>query len=188
MKNTVIKYGLISGALISVMMMLTIPFHDRIGFESGGLILGYTTMVLAFLLIYFGVRSYRDTIGAGTVRFGRALAIGVLIAAISSLCYVATWEVMYFKFMPDFMDKYTAHEVDKARSSGATEAQVAAKKAEMDNLAVMYKNPLYNAALTFMEPLPVGLLIALISAGLLSRRSKRTAADAVMSGASGVRL
>ncbi|MEP6731687.1 MAG: DUF4199 domain-containing protein, partial [bacterium] len=96
MKNTVIKYGLISGALISVMMMLTIPFHDQIGFDSSGLLLGYTTMVLAFLLIYFGVRSYRDTVGGGTVRFGRALAVGVLIAAVSSMCYVATWEVMYF--------------------------------------------------------------------------------------------
>src|SRR4051812_30294997 len=100
-KNTVIKYGLISGALISLMMVLTIPFHDQIGFETTGLVVGYTTMVLAFLLIYFGVRSYRDTIGGGTIRFGRALAIGVLIAAVSSVCYVATWEVMYYKFMPD---------------------------------------------------------------------------------------
>ena len=58
MKNTVIKYGLISGALISVMMVLTIPFHDQIGFETTGIVVGYTTMVLAFLLVYFGVRSY----------------------------------------------------------------------------------------------------------------------------------
>ena len=173
MKNTVIKYGLISGILISAMMMLSISlFHDQIGFGAAGLLVGYTTMILAFLLIYFGVRSYRDTIGGGTVRFGRALAIGVLIAAVSSVCYVATWEVMYFKFMPDFMDKYSAHEVEKARASGATEAQIAARKAEMDKFAEEYKNPLYNAAYTFMEPLPVGLIIALVSAGLLSRRRK----------------
>ena len=187
MKKTVLKYGLISGALISVMMMLTIPFHDRIGFETSGLVVGYTTMVLAFLLIYFGVRSYRDTIGGGTVRFGRALAVGVLIAAVSSACYVATWEVMYFKFMPDFMDKYSAHELEKARASGATEAQLASRKAEMEKFAVMYKNPLYNAAFTFMEPLPVGLVIALVSAGILSRRRKRDAEDNVMTAAPGVR-
>ena len=180
MKNTVIKYGLISGALISLMMMLTIPFHDRIGFETSGLVVGYTTMVLAFLLIYFGVRSYRDTVGGGTVRFGRALAIGVLIAAISSACYVATWEVMYFKFMPDFMDKYSEHEMKKARASGASEAQIASRKAEMEKFAVMYKNPLYNAAFTFMEPLPVGLIVSLISAGVLSRRRKRVEGDSVM--------
>jgi len=183
MKNTVLKYGLISGALISLMMLLTIPFHDQIGFGISGLVVGYTTMVLAFLLIYFGVRSYRDTVGGGTVRFGRALAIGVLIAAVSSACYVATWEVMYFKFMPDFMDKYSAHEVAKARSSGASEEQIASRKAEMEKLAVMYRNPLYNSALTFMEPLPVGLLIALISAGVLSRRRKGDMGGGVMADA-----
>ncbi|HUQ20836.1 MAG TPA: DUF4199 domain-containing protein [Gemmatimonadaceae bacterium] len=175
-----------SGALISVMMVLTIPFHDQIGFETTGLVVGYTTMVLAFVLIYFGVRSYRDTIGGGTVRFGRALAIGVLIAAVSSLCYVATWEVMYYKFMPDFMDKYSAHEVTKARASGASEEQIATRKAEMDKFAVMYQNPLYNAAFTIMEPLPVGLIIALISAGVLSRRRKGEADANVLAGAPGV--
>ena len=185
MKNTVLKYGLISGALISLMMILTIPFHDQIGFGTSGLVVGYTTMVLAFLLIYFGVRSYRDTVGGGAIGFGRALAIGVLIAAISSACYVATWEVMYFKFMPDFMDKYSAHELEKARASGASEAQIASRKAEMDKMVVMYKNPVYNAALTFMEPLPVGLLVALISAAVLSRRKKQSAGGNMMAGARG---
>jgi hypothetical protein len=188
MKNTVVKYGLMSGALISVMMMLTIPFHDRIGFGTSGLVVGYTTMVLAFLLIYFGVRSYRDTVGGGTVRFGRALAVGVLIAAVSSACYVATWEVMYFKFMPDFMDKYSAHELDKARARGASEGQIASRKVEMEKLAMMYRNPLYNSALTFMEPLPVGLIVALVCAGILSRRRKLNSGGNVTAAAPGVRL
>jgi hypothetical protein len=177
MKHTVLKYGLISGALISVMMMLTIPFHDQIGFGTSGMVVGYTTMVLAFLLVYFGVRSYRDTVGGGTVRFGRAFAVGVLIAAVSSACYVATWQVMYFKFMPDFMDKYAAHELATARAGGASEEQLAARKAEMDKFAAMYKNPLYNVSFTFMEPLPVGLLVALISAGVLSRRRRDAERD-----------
>lgn len=185
MKNTVIKYGLVSGALISLMMALTIPFHDQIGFETSGMVVGYTTMVLAFLLVYFGVRSYRDTVAGGTVGFGRALAVGALIAIVSSVCYVATWEVMYFKFMPDFMDKYSAHQVEKARASGASEAQIASRKAEMDRFVAMYRNPLYNAALTIMEPLPVGLLVALISAGALSRR-KRAEEDNVLADAPGV--
>jgi hypothetical protein len=172
MKNTVLKYGLISGALISLMMVLTIPFHERLGFETSGLVVGYATMVLAFLLIYFGVRSYRDGVGGGTIRFGRALAVGILIAGVSSVCYVATWEVIYFKFMPDFMDKYSAHEMAKARAGGATDAQMATRKADMEKFAVMYKNPVYNAAFTIMEPLPVGLVIALVSAGVLSRRRR----------------
>ena len=176
MKKTVLTFGLISGAVISVMMLLTIPFHDAIGFGIGGFIVGYTTMVLAFLLIYFGVRSYRDNVAGGTVRFGRAFAVGALIGLVSSMCYVATWEVMYFKFMPDFMDKYGAHVIEKARASGENEAAIAKRKQEMAKFAEMYKNPAFNAAATLVEPLPVALLVALIAAGVLSRRPRSAGA------------
>jgi hypothetical protein len=172
MKKTVWTFGLISGAIISILMLVTIPFQDEIGFDHS-LFVGYTTMVLAFLLIYFGVRSYRDNVGGGSVRFGRAFAVGALIAVISSVCYVATWEVMYFKFMPDFLSKYQAHALEKARAGGASEDAIARKKAEMDKLGEMYKNPVINSAMTFVEPLPVGLVIALVSAGILSRARKR---------------
>lgn len=171
MKKTVWKFGLISGALLSAMMAATIPFQDEKGFDHS-LLVGYTTMVLSFLLIYFGVRSYRDTVGKGTVGFGRALAVGALIGVVSSACYVATWEVMYFKFMPDFMTKYGAHELEKARAAGASEAALAQKKEELDKFEKMYQNPAVNVAYTFLEPLPVALLIALVSAGVLSRRKR----------------
>jgi uncharacterized protein DUF4199 len=172
MKKTVLVFGLISGVVISAMMFGTLPFMDAIGFDRGEII-GYTSLVLAFLLIFFGVRSYRDSVAGGTVSFGRALAVGVLIAVVGSVFYVATWEVIYFKIKPDFMVKYQAYELEKARADGATEETIAKKKAEMDRFAVMYKNPAINAAITFVEPLPVGLVVALVSAGVLSRRKKR---------------
>jgi hypothetical protein len=169
MRKTVFTFGLISGAILSAMMLLTLPFHDTIGFDRMAIV-GYTTMVVAFLLIYFGVRSYRDNVAGGTVRFGRALAVGALIAAVASLCYVATWEVIYFKIAPDFVTKYQAHILAKERAKGQTEQALALKKAELEKFAEMYKNPAINAAITFLEPLPVALIVALVSAGVLSRR------------------
>ncbi|MFL5555402.1 MAG: DUF4199 domain-containing protein [Gemmatimonadaceae bacterium] len=172
MKKTVWTFGLISGAVASALMAATIPFQDEAGFNHS-LVLGYATMVLSFLLIYFGVRSYRDNVGRGTIGFGRALAVGSLIGLIASMCYVATWEVMYFKFMPDFMTKYGAHELEKARAGGASEAALAQKKAELDKFEKMYQNPAINAAFTILEPLPVALVVALVSAGVLSRKKRR---------------
>jgi hypothetical protein len=174
MKRVVLTFGLTSGAIVSGMMLITLPFHDALG-DDRSLILGYTSMVLAFLLIFFGVRSYRDNIAGGTVRFGRALAVGALIALVASLCYVATWEVTYFNVVPDYLTKYQARTLEKARAEGASEEAIALKKAEMDKLAVMYKNPAINAAFTLVEPLPVGLIMALVSAGVLSRRKKSPA-------------
>ncbi len=173
MKKTVLVYGLISGAILSLMMLLTVPFMDRIGFEYGAVI-GYTSMVLAFLLVFFGVRSYRDNIAGGALRFGRALAVALLISVISSLCYVATWQFVYFNITPDFLDKYTAHILENARAKGASEESMARQKAEMEAFAKLYSNPAYNAAITFMEPLPVALIVSLFSAGVLSRRKPGT--------------
>lgn len=172
MKKTVLTFGLIAGAVLSAMMLVTLPFADQIGFDKGAVI-GYTTMVLAFLMVFFGVKSYRDNVAGGTVGFGRAFVVGLLIALIASACYVATWQVVYYKFAPDFLDKYAAYAVDKAKKSGASEEQIAAQKKEMAEFKEQYKNPLVNIAFTFLEPLPVGLLFTLVSAGVLSRKRRR---------------
>jgi hypothetical protein len=172
MKKTVLVFGLISGAILSVMMLATLPFMDKIGFERGEVI-GYTSMVVAFLLIFFGVRSYRDSIANGTMTFGRGFAVGALIAGVASMCYVATWQVIYYKLAPDFGEKYSAYTIEKARADGANEVELAEKQAEMDRFAQLYRNPVINAAITLIEPLPVGLVVALVSAGILARRRKR---------------
>lgn len=177
MKKIVLTFGLIAGAVLSVMMFITVPFQDRIGFDRGAVI-GYTTMVAAFLLIYFGARSYRDNVAGGSISFGRALAVGASIAMVASACYVASWEVIYFTMEPDFMAKYEAHAIDKARQGGASAAAIAEKRAEMTKLAELYRNPVINATMTLAEPLPVGLIIAVISAAALSRRrAVRTSAE-----------
>jgi hypothetical protein len=180
MKKTVWTFGLISGAILSAMMVLTMPFVDSIGYDRG-MVIGYTTMVLAFLLVFFGVRSYRDNVAGGSVGFGRALAVGSLIVLIASACYVATWEVIFFKIAPDYVTRFQAHMVEEARASGESPEAVQKKVAEVEAFMVRYQNPAFNAAVTFLEPLPVGLVFALVTAGVLSRRRRR--ADAAESDA-----
>ena len=171
MKKIVWTFGLISGVLLSAMMFVSITLVDRMGLEHS-MVLGYTTMVLAFLLVYFGIRSYRDNVGGGTVGFGRAMGVGMLIMLISSACYVATWEVMYFKMMPDFLDKYTAQALAEAKAGGASQQELDKQAREMAEFKEQYKNPLVNVAYTLMEPLPVGIVMTLVSAGMLSRRRR----------------
>jgi hypothetical protein len=171
MRKIVLTFGLIAGAILSVMMLITLPFHEQIGFDKG-YIVGYTTMVLGFMMVYFGVRSYRDNVGGGSVSFGRAFVVGLLITLIASACYVATWEVAYPRLAPDYLDKYAAYSIEKKRASGATEAEIAEQTKKMNDFKVMYGNPLYNIALTFLEPLPVGILFTLITAGVLSRKRR----------------
>ena len=169
MQRIVLTFGLIAGAVLSVMMLITMVFMKDIGFDKGEII-GYTTMVLAFLMTFFGVKSYRDNVNGGSITFGRALSLGLMITVVATACYVATWEVIYYKISPDFGDKYAAYTVEKAKKSGATQVQIDAKVKEMAEFKEMYRNPFVNMALTFLEPLPVGLLVAVISAGALRRK------------------
>jgi hypothetical protein len=143
---------------------------NKIGSGHNSMLLGYTMMVASFLLIYFGIRSYRDNNLAGQISFGRAFACGILIALITTACYVATWEVLYFNFMPHFMDSYWAAQIHKIQSLGLDAATTAAKVAEIQHSQQLYQNPFVNMAYTFMEPLPVGLIITLISAAVLQRK------------------
>jgi uncharacterized protein DUF4199 len=171
MKKTVLTFGLISGAIISALMLATMPFMHKIGM-SRGMVIGYTTMVLAFLLVFFGIRSYRENVGEGRISFGRALAVGFLIMLITCACYVITWEFVYFNFMPDFGEKYAAFVLEDARAKGASPEELATRIAEMKKFQEMYNNIFYNVALTFLEPLPVGLIMTFISALILRRSGK----------------
>jgi hypothetical protein len=172
MRKIVLTFGLISGAILAAMMVLALLFQDQIGFDRGAIV-GYTSMVLAFLMVYFGVRAYRDGVAGGRVGFGRAFSVGLMITLVASVCYVATWEVIYFNFMPDFGDKYAAYVIAKAKDAGATDAQIAERERQMAEFKAMYANPLVNVAYTLLEPLPVGLLFTLVSAGVLSRKGRR---------------
>ena len=183
MKKIVLTFGLIGGAILSATMLGTLPFKEQIGFDTGAMLIGYTSMVIAFLLVYFGVRSYRDNVAGGTVRFGRAFGVGMLIAIVASACYVATWEVIYYKLAPDYLVKYREHMIEKARASGASEAELAQKQAEMEKYAALYDNPVINATLTFGEPLPVALIVSLVTAGVLSRKRRADDGGTVVTGA-----
>ena len=175
MKKTVLTFGLISGFIMIAMMTITLVLSDRIGFGHN-LVLGYTILVLGSLLIFFGIRSYRENIGGGQISFGRAFAVGILITVVASVCYVVCWEIIYFNFMPDFADKYAAYILEQARASGATQQVIDAKLAEMKGLKALLDNPLYNGLMTFAEPFPIGLLVTLISAAVL--RTKRAVIQA----------
>lgn len=168
MKKAVLTWGFLAGGVSAAMMLATLTVADSIGFEWGEVI-GYTMIVLSSLLVFFGVRSYRQAKG-GPLGFGRAFAVGLLITLISCACYVATWELVYFELAPGFVDKYGAHMIATAKAKGASPEKLAAVSRQIQEMKRLYDNPLTNAAVTFLEPLPIGLLAALLSAGALRRR------------------
>ena len=177
MRKIVLTFGLIAGAILSLMMAVTLPFHDQIGFEYG-MIIGYASMIAAFLLIFFGVRTYRDTVAGGSVSFGRAFKVGILIGFVASACYVVTWEFIYPRIGDEYAASHKARELAKARASGASQAEIDARTAEIDRNWKLYENFAIRVPITFFEPLPPALIISLITAGILRRRREDHASPA----------
>lgn len=170
MKKTVLTFGIIAGVMISVLMDSSLLIANKIG-SGHSMLLGYTMMVASFLLVYFGIRSYRDNTLDGQIGFGRAFACGILITLITTVFYVGTWEIIYFNFIPHFMDGYFAAQIHKVQSSGHDPTTIAAQVAAIQHSQQLYQNPFVNMAYTFIEPLPVGLIITLISAAVLRRKT-----------------
>jgi hypothetical protein len=169
MTKTVLTFGLIGGVIAAALMLVTVPFQHSIP-ENLALVIGYTTIVLASLMVFFGVRSYRETVGDGHLTFGRGFIVGLLITLITCACYVGTWEIVYFKLMPDFGARFAAQIVENVRASGADQAKIDEATRQARDLKAMLDDPLKNSAMTFLEPFPVGLAIALISAVILRRK------------------
>ena len=121
------------------------------------------------LLIFFGVRSYRENVGNGKISFGRGFAVGILIALISAACYVAAWEVVYYS-SPGIADHIFDKQVEELKATGAPQEKIDEAAREVESFKKLYANPFVNVAFTFIEPFPVGLLMTLISAVTLRRK------------------
>jgi amino acid transporter len=170
MKKVVWTYGLISGGVAAVLMFAMGMFlKSSENFEQGELF-GYTGILLSMLFVYFGLRAYRDQQPDSPLSFVKALQVSGMIALISSVCYVVAWMVVYHTMMPDFMEKFAQHTLERMKQNGASETQLQQMNADIEYYKKLYENPLTAAAITFIEPLPVGLLVSLVSSLVLKRR------------------
>ena len=171
MQKIILIYGLIAGAIVSSMLVITQPMlgNGMINYDNG-MIVGYTSMVIALSVVFFGIKTFRDQEGKGKISFGTAFKIGILITLIASLMYAVSWEIYYNTVGSDFMEHYTSYQIKKQRERGATEEMIKATQKEMADFSELYKNPVIRFGMTLMEIFPVGILITLICAALLRKK------------------
>ena len=170
MTKIVLIFGLISGAIAGFLMWILMSFVGKgaIDFDMG-MVWGYATMIIALSLVFFGVKSYRDNNG-GRITFFKGLQVGILISLISAVCYAAAWEIYYPSVGEEFMQKYTTYYLEKMKKDGASDAEVEKARTDGEQFMKLYKNFFMRFAMSMMEIIPVGIIVTLISAGLLRKR------------------
>jgi len=130
-------------------------------------------MLIAFSLVFVGIRNYRDKYNEGVISFGKAFKTGIMIVLIASTIYAVSWLIAYFFFIPDYLEKYTAHILDELKAGGASQVEIDKEAKEMADFTRMYQNPFFNALMTYLEILPVGLIVTLISSFILKRKTAK---------------
>ena len=173
MKKNILVYGLIAGLAVAAPMLFMVNYmshcEGNMDYDSS-MVLGYAVMLIAFSLVFVGIRNYRNNHLNGYISFGKAFKVGFMIVLVASTIYVAAWLVDYFFFIPDFGEKYTAHMLEELKASGASAAEIKKQTEEMAWMSTLYKNPFFNALVTYTEILPVGIIVTLISALILKRK------------------
>ena len=127
-------------------------------------------MVVALSLIFFGIKSFRDNHLNGSISFGKGVTVGLLITLIASLMYATSWEITLKTMKGDFIKQMEVKAIEKAKEKGSDEQAIEKIKKQMEDFALMYKNPFIRFSITIMEIAPVGILISLLSATLLRKK------------------
>lgn len=165
MGRIILGYGVGSGLVILGGILCTIVFTG--GQPHGSVWLGYLIMLLGLSAVLLGVRHYRDKVRGGVIGFLPALGVGLAIALFASVAYVIAWEAYLAATDYSFMADYVRTTLEAKRASGLTGEAYARLEREMATMAEQYRSPLFRLPMTFIEIFPVGVLVALVSAGLL---------------------
>lgn len=172
MHKIVWRFGLLSGVVLGGLLAASVPWmrSESIDFDQAALF-GYASMVAAFVFVFLGIRAYRNEVGDGSLGFGRGLAVGALITVVAATVYVVTWQVLHTVFIPDFVERYADHSLAAMRADGATAEVIRRAEEDMARFATLYANPFFRVGITYLEVIPVGLVVSAVSAVVL-RRSK----------------
>ena len=170
MLRTLLVYGVVAGLIVGVpLSVLTIAMNGHT-MMSYGMFIGYTLMLIALSTVFVAIKRYRDEALGGVIRFWPAFGLGLGISFVAGIFYVAAWETAVAITHMDFAGTYANAIIEQQKAKGVTGEALANVVAGMERFKVQYANPLYRLPMTFAEIFPVGVLVSLVSAGLLRNR------------------
>jgi hypothetical protein len=172
MKKNVLLFGLISSIITFIMMGISVYlFYKDPNASISSMIVGFTGMFIAFSFIFVAQKKIRDEQN-GVLTFKDALVAALLITLMASTTYVVGWMLEFHFIFPDFMDRYADSAIRELQAKGASQVKIDAQIAEMADMREKYKNPIYRAAITYAEILPLGLIVSLVSSLIMKRKPK----------------
>ena len=146
--------------------------HEEAMSSPYAMLFGYLFMLIGFVTVFIGIKQQRDKVQEGVISFTSAFGTGMLIVLVASTIYVLGWEIFYPNFFGDFTADYMASQIASIEANTSLSAEEQAEQiAAMQEWGEDYQKPLIRMGYTLMEILPVGLLVSLIAAAILKRKT-----------------
>jgi hypothetical protein len=173
MFRIIIFYGLLAGLIVSAIMAFgTTSMMQKDLPETIMYVVGFGSMLLAFSMMFFAVRRYRNELPGQQIGFWKAFNIAFWVAFICAVCYTITWVIVYKNFFPNYMTEYSNKHIEAMRKAGKSAAEILKEQKEMASMKEMYDTWPGLIGMTMMEILPVGIVVAFICAFVYSRKRR----------------
>lgn len=170
MKTTGIRFGLYGAAALIGLSFLTWILTKGEDWDYGAQeVLGYVSIVVALSFVFFGIKHFRDRVNQGSVSFGQALKIGLMISLITGLAF-GLLDIIYRFINPEFTTEYYDYMVEQAKADVPAN-QLDAKLAEMESQREFFSNPILSFIVMTLTVFVIGFIISLLSSLVLQRKS-----------------
>jgi len=166
MLRTILKFGVIAGLVVGGFEIVTFVVFSGMPPLKYGMLIGYTTMLIALSSVFVGIKQHRDVDRGGVIGFWPALGVGLGVSFIAGIFYVAAWEAVQAMTHMDFASSYAQAIIASEKAKGASAETLAKLSTDMEAFKVQYANPMYRLPMTFVEIFPVGVPVFARAAGL----------------------
>lgn len=168
MKSTIKKYGIYGFASSLILFQIAFSIGKSLSYSVQE-VLGYLTIVIALLFVFFAIKHYRDRENQGKLSLKNGIFIGLSItffvalgSAISDYIYVT---ILY----PDFVTDYSNYQLEKLKTTLSADDFKIKRQEMMNNIKTIGK-PSVMALVMFITVMCLGIMITILSSLFLRNK------------------
>ena len=168
MKRTILKYGIYSLLTAAGLFALALLLGKGLDYSVQEII-GYTSMAISLIFVFFGIRHYRDHENNGKISFLKALGVGILISLFAAVGFGLIDYLFTTVINPDFAVEYETKMIADMKATLPAE-EFELKKAELQQQMADYGGSGFMAFMMFAAVTMMGFVVSLLSALVLQKK------------------
>jgi len=152
MKTTILRYGFFSLIAAVVLFLAALVLGQELS-STTQMVIGYISMTISLLFVFFGIKHYRDQENNGSITFRKAFILGIFISVFAAVGFAIIDYIYTAVINPDWIANYVQTQRDLGYEGEIPDHT-------SSSLAVFM----------FLIVMVVGIIITILSALILQRK------------------